>query len=258
MLARFEQLMEQAVEGSLRRVFPTTLQPVQLAKAAARAMDEAQVLGIQGPEVPNRYRVRLAAVDLARFQGYAPTLTRELARYLVEYAAERGLHPIGPPTVELAADPRVRVGTVRADAEFVDVAPARQTELASAIDGTRQLRLTDLAAARPAGAPAATATLWLVDRLGLSFQLEPDLRLVRVGRASDNDVALLSQRVSRYHAQLRWIETSWLLYDLHSTNGTFVDTDRVAPDQPRAVGAGVAFRLADHELFLRGSAPAAG
>ena len=33
MLARFEQLMEQAVEGSLRRVFPTTLQPVQVAKA---------------------------------------------------------------------------------------------------------------------------------------------------------------------------------------------------------------------------------
>ena len=33
MLARFERLMEQAVEGSLRRVFPTPLQPVQLAKA---------------------------------------------------------------------------------------------------------------------------------------------------------------------------------------------------------------------------------
>ena len=45
--------MEQAVEGSLRRVFPTTLQPVQLAKAAARAMEEAQVVGLRGAEVPN-------------------------------------------------------------------------------------------------------------------------------------------------------------------------------------------------------------
>jgi len=52
MLARFERLVEQAVEGSLRRVLPTHLQPVQLAKAAARAMEEAQIIGVRGAEVP--------------------------------------------------------------------------------------------------------------------------------------------------------------------------------------------------------------
>src|SRR5215813_4435293 len=95
MLARFEQLMEQAVEGSLRRVFPTTLQPVQVAKATARAMDEAQVIGIAGAEVPNAYRVRLAPQDLARFGDYQATLVRELKRYLLGYARERRLRPIG-------------------------------------------------------------------------------------------------------------------------------------------------------------------
>ena len=72
MLARFERLMEQAVEGSLRRVFPTTVQPVQLAKAAARAMEEAQLIGLHGAEVPNSYRLRLAPSDLERFQQGAP------------------------------------------------------------------------------------------------------------------------------------------------------------------------------------------
>ena len=46
MLARFERLMEQAVEGSLRRIFPATLQPVQLAKSAARAMEENRIVGL--------------------------------------------------------------------------------------------------------------------------------------------------------------------------------------------------------------------
>src|SRR5438132_12856444 len=104
MLARFERLMEQAVEGSLRRVLPTTLQPVQLAKAAARAMEEAQVVGIGGSEVPNAYAVRVSTVDHTRFAEYTGTLARELSRYLSDYARERGLRPVSEPRVELTSD----------------------------------------------------------------------------------------------------------------------------------------------------------
>src|ERR1700730_2701849 len=101
MLARYEELMQQTVEGSLRRVFPTKLQPVQLAKAAARAMEQTQVIGVHGPQVPNAYRLRLAPADLARFADYTATLSRELSRYLADYAQERGLRPIAAPCVEL-------------------------------------------------------------------------------------------------------------------------------------------------------------
>src|SRR5438309_8281495 len=110
MLARFERLMEQAVEGSLRRVFPIAVQPVQLAKAAARAMEEAQVIGLRGAQVPNRYRLRLAPGDLERFAEYRNSLSRELAQYLTDYAHERGLRPITAPSVELIPDARVRGG----------------------------------------------------------------------------------------------------------------------------------------------------
>src|SRR5918911_670598 len=112
MLARFERLLEQAVEGSLRRVFPTRLQPVQLAKAAARAMEEAQVVGLRGPEVPNAYTLCLAPDDLARFSEYSATLADELAHYLAEYADERRLRPVGRPSVELVADTTVAPGRV--------------------------------------------------------------------------------------------------------------------------------------------------
>src|ERR1700736_6591108 len=116
MLARFERLMQQAVEGSVRRVFPTTLQPVQLAKAAARAMEQTQAIGVYGPQVPNSYRLRLAPADLERFADYTATLARELSRYLADYARERGLRPIAEPRVEFVADAAVRAGSVRAEA----------------------------------------------------------------------------------------------------------------------------------------------
>jgi hypothetical protein len=252
MLARFERLMEQAVEGSLRRVFPTTLQPVQLAKAAARAMEEAQVIGVRGAEVPNRYRVRLAPADLERFKDYSGTLSDELSRYLVDYAGERGLRPVAPPRVELVEDAAVRPGTVRAEARFVDLAPARKSELEAAVEGTRRLRLADLANAGSADTAAPRqAPLALTDRFGLNVALEPQAAVVRLGRASDNDVTIANQRVSRYHAQLRWVESNWLLYDLDSTNGTFVDEQRVFPSQPHAVRPGAVVRLGDHDLTVQ-------
>jgi ABC transport system ATP-binding/permease protein len=82
--------------------------------------------------------------------------------------------------------------------------------------------------------------------------------LVRVGRAADNDVAIANQRVSRYHAQLRWVESSWLVYDLDSTNGTWLDQERVWPSQPRVLEDGSQLRLGDHEFdIVTGDAPPA-
>ncbi|MDQ6675579.1 MAG: FHA domain-containing protein, partial [Chloroflexota bacterium] len=164
------------------------------------------------------------------------------------------LRPIAEPRVELVEDASVRAGFVRAEARFVDLAPAAKTEVETAAEGTRQLRLADLASARRRPSPAAAATdviLWLVDSLGEGFALEPQAGIVRVGRGADNDLVLSNQRVSRYHAQLRWVESGWLVYDLDSTNGTWVDQQRVLPSQPRELTLGAALRLGDHELRAR-------
>jgi hypothetical protein len=249
MLARFERLMEQAVEGSLRRVFPTSLQPVQLAKAAARAMEEAQVVGLHGAEVPNAYRLRLAPDDLARFAEYTATLSRELSRYLASYARERRLRPVGEPRVELAVDTTLRIGMVRAEARFVDVEPEHQAELDRALEDTRHLRLAALAAIPPA--PKADSAVWLTDAHGLRFRLESEAAIVRIGRAADNDIAINNQRVSRYHAHVRRVEASWLIYDLDSTNGTYVDGQRVVAAQPRPLTPGSVLRLGDYDLQVR-------
>jgi hypothetical protein len=250
MLARFEKLVEQAVEGSLRRVFPTAAQPVQLAKAAARAMEDAQVIGLHGAEVPNKYELRLAPADLERFGEYTSTLSRELSSYLAEYAQDRGLRLVAEPRIELLADEEVRAGSVRAQARFADLPPPALREIDAAVEGTRRLRLADLAGARASAPPIVERGLWLEDRLGLRAPLEPQVGLVRLGRAADNDVVIANQRVSRYHAQLRWVESNWLVYDLDSTNGTWLDGQRVFPSQPRALSAGSALRLGDHELRI--------
>jgi hypothetical protein len=243
--------MEQAVEGSLRRVFPTSLQPVQLAKAAARAMEEAQVVGVYGAEVPNAYRLRLAPDDLARFAEYHATLSRELSSYLANYARDRHLRPVGEPKVELLEDPKLRVGSVRAEARFVDVEPERQAALEQAVEDTRQLRLAQQARAAAEPVRNPDAAVWLTDANGLRYALDPEAGIVRIGRAADNDVAISNERVSRYHAHVRRIESSWMVYDLDSTNGTYVDGQRLTAAQPRRLQPGSVLRLGDHDLHVR-------
>lgn len=250
MLARFEQLMEQAVEGSLRRVFPTTLQPVQLAKAAARAMERAQIVGVHGPEAPNRYELRLAPADLERFGDYTPAVIEQITSYLVDYASDRGLRLVAPPHVDLMADTQQRAGGVRADARFAGLAPAQQQEVEDAMEGTRRLRLAELSAARDERTRSTEGALWLVSGDGSRFPLEPRAGIVRLGRATDNDVVLANPRISRYHAQLRWIEPSWLLYDLESTNGSWVDEEPVTAARPRALAPDSKLRLGDQELHV--------
>jgi hypothetical protein len=191
-------------------------------------MEDSQVIGLSGIEVPNSYRLYLAPADLERFSDYSTTLARELSRYLLGYARERGLRPVGEPRIELLEDAHQRRGRVRAEARFVDLPPARKSEVDAAVQGTRQLRLADLA----------------------SFGLDVQAGVVRMGRAPDNDVTIDNQRVSRYHAQLRLVESSWLVYDLDSTNGTFVDQQRVLSSQPQVLRPGSTLRLGDHDLSV--------
>ncbi len=131
-LDRFEQLVERGVEGGLGRILPRSLQPVQIAKAAARAMDDGRVVGVRGPEVPNLYRVRLAPADLARFGDFRATLAANTAAYLAEYARQRGLRPVSQPSVELVEDRSVPQGSVRVDARFRDATGSVPPALVSA------------------------------------------------------------------------------------------------------------------------------
>ncbi len=247
MLARFERLMEQAVEGSLRRVFPTSLQPIQLAKAAARAMEQGSIIGVRGAEVPNVYRLRLSPTDSSRFEPQRDLLIGEIGTYLVDYARERDLRPVAPIKVELDQDDGVREGTVKASAHFGDLTPETQQSVETAIEGTRRLRLADLAAAQPPSRPTRQL-MSLSDGAGLTFDLDPDAGVVRLGRALDNDVVIDSQRVSRYHCQLRWVDRGWLVYDLNSTNGTWLDARRMESGRPGVLSADSELRLGDFVL----------
>ncbi len=64
---------------------------------------------------------------------------------------------------------------------------------------------------------------------------------IRIGRASDNDICLSDQRVSRLHAELVYCDADWVLYS-HGRNGTWVNGTSVNE-----------FRLSNQSIFQLGS-----
>ncbi|MFN8472112.1 MAG: FHA domain-containing protein [Anaerolineae bacterium] len=51
--------------------------------------------------------------------------------------------------------------------------------------------------------------------------------ILRIGRGADNDVILAEREVSRHHAEIRKEGESFVVTDLGSTNGTFVNGQRI-------------------------------
>jgi DNA-binding response OmpR family regulator len=68
-------------------------------------------------------------------------------------------------------------------------------------------------------------TPFLTDLNGQEHRLEAESLVI--GRAIESDVVIASSRVSREHARLSRRGRRWFLEDLGSTNGTFLNDERV-------------------------------
>ncbi|MCD6385058.1 FHA domain-containing protein, partial [Candidatus Sumerlaeota bacterium] len=54
-----------------------------------------------------------------------------------------------------------------------------------------------------------------------------DKDILNIGRARDNDIVIENLAVSRNHARIRRVEGKYILTDLNSANGTFVNGVRI-------------------------------
>jgi hypothetical protein len=77
--------------------------------------------------------------------------------------------------------------------------------------------------ARIVGNPAHAAQ----PALEIEVRLPADAEILTVGRSRECDVVLGEQTVSRFHAELHHGDDVWVVRDLDSTNGTWVNGERV-------------------------------
>jgi len=116
----------------------------------------------------------------------------------------------------------------------------------------------DMALRLPAGQPLASSAVGrlLINQAsrqsgaqpGAVWLLKPENTL---GADPGNDLVLNVDLVSSRHARLRWDGAGWWLEDLGSTNGTFVNGERLVPLTARRVPLGAQIQLGDMVFQLQ-------
>ncbi|GAB3127739.1 FHA domain-containing protein FhaB/FipA [Glaciibacter psychrotolerans] len=110
------------------------------------------------------------------------------------------------------------------------------------------------AAAAGAGAPGEKATSQNATRLvitsgpkvGTEFPLSSES--ITIGRSSDSSLVIRDDYTSTHHARLMLWNGEWMIQDLDSTNGTFLDGVRVAVPTPVPLNAAVKIGATTFEL----------
>ncbi|MFI5274136.1 MAG: protein kinase [Ktedonobacterales bacterium] len=83
---------------------------------------------------------------------------------------------------------------------------------------------------------------------GRAYVLHQDM--TTIGRIAGNDLVIPDGTVSRYHARLSFKKGQWRVEDLHSSNGTYVNTSRVQ-EQPVPLNDGDELRLGDDTMTFK-------
>jgi hypothetical protein len=226
-LSHLEDAAEQLIEGTFARVFGARVQPIEVARRVARAMEDGQVVNAQGRiVVPNAYQVYLNPDDYAALEDYRDAMQDELARYVANLARRANATMPGRPRVYVQANAGISLRRVRVEARLHS---ARQRVNAP---GHTQAMPSVHA---PADAEQPRYALFDGQR-----RMPITEAVVTIGRGLDNDIILDNQHVSRSHAQLRRRYGQYVLYDLDSSGGTTVNNQPVR-ETPLQAGDLIAF-----------------
>ena len=130
--SRFEDKMEDGLEGAADRFFDAPISPVQISKKAEKAMRREKMVGAGKQYAPTLYTVLVNEDDDRRLFGYYPTLAGETETYLAARAAEEGLLMDGQPLVRFIVDETLKHGKIDVVAELVSapiIAQLRDEEM---------------------------------------------------------------------------------------------------------------------------------
>ncbi len=244
-VSRFEDFLQGVVEGMFGRVFRTRVQPVELSKKIERAMDDNLVITAGRRIAPNAYKVLVSETDFDRFHAMLRSLILQLQDRVILVARQRQYTLTTRPVVLVQADARLVKGEVRVEASLLegaqlnsfaasqvqaiprdDLATGPQSVAGPPPDSTSIIQ--PQAAPAPEGQPPAPGAMpyaALVLRTptgpGQNYPLNRDV--IHIGRHTSNDIVINDQRVSRYHAEIKFERGQFVIYDLGSLNQVTVN-----------------------------------
>lgn len=235
-LSSIESFLERLFEAPFGRLFRARIEPVTLGKRIERAMDTNRSFTDDGVLVPNHYELHLNPADYAGFESYRSALEDDFAHRVLARARRERYTLVARPRVALVSDPATPKGDVRVAAKLVDdwganMRGARAESAPEAPAPFSETRVFRSPAPDPGprvvNAPGGSYLVVSTDG-GRPVQFDLSGAVISIGRGSENDLILDDPQVSRNHCQLKLQYGAYSLTDMGSTNGSYVNGQRVS------------------------------
>lgn len=203
-----EKKLEAVFEGFFVQQFSTKLQPVEIAKKISALIEDERQIGPVKTYVPNEFNIFLSYADYQATEGLQKQLKRELKAYILAYVEQNGYLLPGPVKLNFAANESLTTG------QFLVTALFEEKKEAESLEATQLLEPEE------AGELSKAAYLENSQTKTVFALTEPSVSL---GRSKNNSIVIKDPSVSRYHAKILKKANSYIIFDLNSTNGTFVN-----------------------------------
>lgn len=230
-LQRFEQRLEGAVTGAFARAFRSAVQPVEIAAALQREVDNsAHILSRERMLVPNDFTVELSPPDFDRLNPFSSTLSDELKTLVKEHVDEQRYTMAGPLEISFKKTGELTTGRFRV-----------RSRTTAAVTPAAGQRMTDT---------AVRSSDVVLEVNGMKHPLTPPGLVI--GRGNEADLKIDDPGISRRHAQITIDHTgsgtTVTIVDLKSTNGVVLNGHLVSS---AVVPNGSEIRLGNTILVIR-------
>ncbi len=211
-LNKLESRLQELVEVHLANYLPGNKKESLVAQQLAAAM-QSNLMEEDGEKLaPNVYTL-VAHPDLVQKWQADKKMIEAFKQVLDTAADEAELKFAAPPTITLAPDDALA-------SDEVHIVASHRVE---AIEETQGMP-SDADDDEDALADNLPANAFLIVHGTKVFPLQESV--VNIGRRIENQLTIDDPRVSRNHAQLRAIKGRFVIFDLDSTGGTFVNGQR--------------------------------
>lgn len=204
-LSRVENLIRRMVEEPFTWLGNDSLDPFKLATHLSRFYESPNEKG----DLPHAFTVYISPEDFDEIDPRLPLLEKQTEDYLVLMTGRLGYHLDFTPNVTIEAQPEEAARSAHIIVSYDDVPFRVETAIYAnpTDDGTHDAIM------------AADAFLIIQGRQHIPL----DKPIFRIGRRIDNDIVLDMPAISRYHAQIRWRQRFFVLYDVSSHGRTYVN-----------------------------------
>lgn len=209
-LAQLEIRLQTLIEVSAARIFASDDLQHELAARLIDAMQAGVKTQASGEMIaPNLYTLTVHPSQSDILLRDSPLL-EQMAQTLQDSAGETGMIFLSPPVLRIEEDEAV---------------PPQQPQVVAQISIENLAETSDMIVDAAPNTPLVPVNAYLIVDGVQIFPLTQ--ATINIGRRTDNHLVIDDKRISRVHAQLRAIKGRYVIFDLDSRGGTFVNDQRI-------------------------------